>query len=567
MPLVHDPSQQDELKKELSAKLGMLEREQEERLAEQRAERLSLPYISLVTFPMDPDILEVVPKADAQAAGAVLFYRQGKDIRLGAVNPALPEVKAVVDKLQERFRSEPQVYVISARSLAASLSRYRREREAEVVPEQELRIQEQGGEKRKTIRKIEELKQHIVSLPPTEVLNAIVAEAVEARASDIHIEPEEKQARLRYRIDGVLQDIAEFAREGWALLLSRVKVLAKLKLNVHDTPQDGSFVLRLRKDTPASAGQAYDIRISTLPGAWGENIVMRILSRTSQLVKVTELGMKERDYKVVQRELKRPNGMILVTGPTGSGKTTTLASFVNEINSPDVKIITLEDPIEYRLAGVEQTEVDAEAGYTFAKGLRSILRQDPDVILVGEMRDIETAETAVNAALTGHLVFSTLHTNDAPGAVPRLLSMGVKPFVLAPALNLVIAQRLVRVVCEHCAEKYQPDEELRERIANTMAGVRRDVFDPKVLQKPKLTFVRAKGCAQCGQMGYRGRIGLFEIFSVEGKMEQLVLHGADGSQILQEALAQGMTTILQDGYMKVIDNVTTVEEVERISEA
>lgn len=561
MPLVHDPSNEGELKKELSAKLGMLGREQEERLAQERADRLGLPYISLVTFPIDPDVLEVIPKAQAEAAGIALFYRQGKDVRVGVVNPSQPGVSEVVQQLAERFRAEPQMYVISTRSLTASLARYRREREAEAVPEQELRVERAETAKGETkLKKFEELKQHIVSLPPTEVLNAIVAEAVEARASDIHIEPKEKSARLRYRIDGVLQDMAEFAREGWALMLSRIKVLAKLKLNVHDVPQDGSFVLRLGKDT-------YDIRVSMLPGAWGENIVMRILSRTLKLAKVTELGMKERDYKVVERELKRPNGLILVTGPTGSGKTTTLASFVAEINTPDVKIITLEDPIEYRIAGVEQTEVDADAGYTFAKGLRSILRQDPDVILVGEMRDIETAETAVNASLTGHLVFSTLHTNDAPGAIPRLLAMGVKPFVLAPALNLVIAQRLVRTVCKDCAETYVPDATLREQVVAAMAGVRRDVFDPSVLKKPGLKFVRAVGCAKCGDTGYRGRIGVFEIFAVEGTMEQLVLHGADGSQILEEALAQGMTTILQDGYLKVIDQVTTVEEVERISEA
>jgi type II secretory ATPase GspE/PulE/Tfp pilus assembly ATPase PilB-like protein len=387
-------------------------------------------------------------------------------------------------------------------------------------------------------------------------------------ASDVHVEPREKDARLRYRIDGVLQDITSFARDGWALLLSRVKVLSKLKLNVHDVPQDGSFVLKIGDPTSLKlrgAGETFDIRVSILPGVHGENIVMRILSRTTQLVKMTELGMKKRDYDLVLRQLKRPDGMILVTGPTGSGKTTTLASFVQEINSPELKVITLEDPIEYRIPGVEQTEVDEEAGYSFAAGLRSILRQDPDVILVGEMRDIETAEVAVNAALTGHLVFSTLHTNDAPGAIPRLVSMGVKPFVLAPALNIVIAQRLVRKVCSECAQLYTPDEKTRERIAQVMEGVRREVFDPKTLRDPKLKFKRAKGCPVCGETGYKGRIGVFEIFAVEGKMEQLVLQAADGQTIREEALRAGMTTIAQDGYVKVVEGVTSAEEVERIT--
>lgn len=559
MPLVHDPSNEDDRKKELATKLGIVSREQEERMAQQRAEQMRLPYVSLVTFPIDPDVLEVVPKTQAEAAGAVLFYRQGRDLRLGAINPALPVTKQLIEQLQARFTAKPQVYVISRRSLSACLARYRREREAERLPEQELRV-EQGSleEYRKTITELTALGQHITSLPPTDVLNAIVTGAVEMGASDIHVEPGEKEARLRYRIDGVLQDITTFARDGWALLLSRVKVLSKLKLNVHDTPQDGSFVLKIEEAT-------YDIRVSMLPGVHGENIVMRILSRTAQLVKMTELGMKQRDYDLVLNQLKKSDGMILVTGPTGSGKTTTLASFVQEINSPEFKIITLEDPIEYRISGVEQTEVDEEAGYSFAKGLRSILRQDPDVILVGEMRDIETAETAVNAALTGHLVFSTLHTNDAPGAIPRLVSMGVKPFVLAPALNVVIAQRLVRKVCEKCAEEFSPDEKVREEIASAMAGVRREVFDPKVLKDSKLKFKKAKGCQVCGNTGYKGRVGAFEIFAVEGKLEQLVLQAADGQTIKEEALKGGMTTIAQDAYLKVIEGITTIEEVERVT--
>ena len=276
--------------------------------------------------------------------------------------------------------------------------------------------------------------------------------------------------------------------------------------------------------------------------------------------------MKPRDEALVRRELKRSNGMILVTGPTGSGKTTTLASFLREVNNTDMKIITLEDPIEYRIPGIEQTQVDEAAGYTFAKGLRSILRQDPDMIMVGEMRDAETAETAVHAALTGHLVFSTLHTNNAAGAVPRLVDMGIKPFVLAPAINLIIAQRLVRVVCKDCAESYIPNAALKEQILEIMRGVSPQVFTPAMLQKPGLVFYKAKGCEKCAQTGYRGRVGVFEIFSVEGAMEQLVLNAADGTQIEAEALKQGMTTVAQDAYIKVIEGMTTLEEVERVSE-
>ncbi|MEX1112246.1 MAG: GspE/PulE family protein [Candidatus Andersenbacteria bacterium] len=545
---------------ELSAKLHQLEYEQQERMAQRRAEEAGLPYVSLVVFPINSEVLEVIPKNKAKAAGAVLFYKQGKDFRLATVNPSVPEVKEIINELVDRFGAEPQLYVISHRSLNGALSRYRREHEEEHVPQGEVRInQEQISEFETALKNLEELGRRITSLPPTEILNAIVIGAVQVGASDIHIEPAEKEARLRFRIDGVLQDITTFNREGWALLLSRVKVLSQLKLNVREVPQDGSFVLRVSEDV-------YDMRLSVLPGGYGENIVMRILDRKSQAVRVTDLGMKERDFRLVTEELKKVNGMVLVTGPTGSGKTTTLASFISEINTPELKVITLEDPIEYRLPGVEQTQIDADAGYTFAKGLRSILRQDPDVIMVGEMRDAETAETAIHAALTGHLVFSTLHTNNAAGAVPRLVDIGIKPFVLGPAINMVIAQRLVRVVCKECAEEYTPTNEEKEKIVETMRGLRQDIFDPGILSSSSSKFLKAVGCSACGSTGYKGRKGVFEIFSVHGQMEELVLQGADAGRIQEEALKQGMTTIAQDGYLKVIEHITTVEEVARISE-
>lgn len=547
-------------RKDMGATLHVLISEQEERAARQRAEGFKLPYINLATYPIDPDILEIVPRPVAEAAGAVLFYRRGNDVRVGVVNPAAKTLADVVAVARERFGIEPQLHVMSRRSLTAALSRYRREQEAEVIPRGEMRVaMAAGDELEKTMAHLAALGQRITAVPPSEVLASVMSGAVRLRSSDVHIEPKEKEARLRYRIDGVLQDIAVFSRDGWKAILSRVKALCKLKLNVHDVPQDGSFVLRIGDDT-------YDIRVSVLPGGYGENIVMRLLNRAAEAAPILELGMKERDLHLVERELRRVNGMILITGPTGSGKTTSLASFVNVINRPELKIITLEDPIEYRLPGVQQTQIDVDAGYTFAAGLRSILRQDPDMILVGEMRDVETAETAMHAALTGHLVLSTLHTNDAPGAVPRLVDMGIQPFIIAPALNIVIAQRLVRVVCPHCAQRYRPDAVLRERILRIMSGLQPDVFQPERVRDKKLELVRAKGCSRCAHTGYRGRKGVFEIFAVEGEVEQLVLAAADSNAIREAALRQGMTTIAQDGFLKVLDQITTVEEVERISE-
>ena len=563
-----------ELRKDLNAKLGALQADQQERLARHRADELGLAYINLTLYPIDPDVVELVPKKLATQAQAVLFYKQGKDVRLGAVNPTLPafgEVQALVTK---QLKVEPETLIISQRSLAVALSRYRPER-APDLPRGEVAISAGAVADFETgLAQLQELGQHITKLSPTELLEILVAGAVKAGASDLHVEPAETQARLRYRIDGVLQDIATFPRSGWRTLLSRVKVLASLKLNVRETPQDGSFVLRVDPSTDSTSsqqassgqGQTYDIRVSVLPGGDGENIVLRILNRDTKVASVSDLGMKQRDYDVVTKELKASTGLILVTGPTGSGKTTTLASFLQTMSTPELKLITLEDPIEYRLPGVEQTQIDNAAGYTFAKGLRAILRQDPDVIMVGEIRDAETAETALHAALTGHLVFSTLHTNDAPGAIPRLLDLKVAPNILAPAINVIIAQRLVRKVCQQCATPYRPDAALLEHIADALAGVAAAVFDPVVLKQPDLQFMKAGQCQACNDTGYQGRIGIFEVVPIGGQVEELILASADGNAIRDAAQQDGMTTITQDGYLKVIEHITTVEEVERVTE-
>src|SRR3989344_5357974 len=559
--MVFDPViSESERQQELTAKLATFSQGQEERLASVKAEQLGLPYINLVVFPIDSDVLERISKQDAQAAQVALFYKQGADIRVGAVDPQSAGAQEVAKKVEQTMGYVPHMYVVSNRSIAAALARYRRDAALDTAPQDELKIGQKEADAFATeLKNLQDLGLRITSMPPTEILSAIVISAVRLRASDIHVEPKEKEARLRFRIDGVLQDVATFDRQGWALILSRVKVMARLKLNVRDVPQDGSFVLRIGDET-------YDMRLSTLPGGTGENIVIRLLDRRAEAAEIAALGMKPRDLDVVMRELKRVNGMILITGPTGSGKTTTLASFLREVNNAELKIITLEDPIEYRIPGVEQTQVDADAGYSFAIGLRSILRQDPDMIMVGEMRGVETAETAVHAALTGHLVFSTRHTNDAEGAIPRLVDMGIKPYVLAPSLNLVIAQRLVRVLCPSCAQEYEPDETVRTRIIAAMKGVREDIFNPNILQDASLRFARAVGCGACANTGYRGRLGAFEIFPVQDTMKELILSGASSQDIQRVALEGGMTTIAQDGYLKVIDRKTTLEEVERVSQ-
>ncbi len=556
---LNQPNEEAELQKDLSARLSALAGEQQERLARHRAESSGLAYINLTLYPIDPDVLEIVPKDMAERAQAVLFFKQGKDARIGAVNPQLPGVQKLKKFVEEKLNFKVEILVISHRSFQVVLARYRPERSYE-APSGELKITEVSlNDFTKGLQEMKKLGEHITMLSATELLEILIAGAVKSGASDLHIEPSQKEARLRYRIDGVLQDITVFPRSGWRQIVSRVKVLAQLKLNIHATPQDGSFVLKVGK-------KIYDIRVSVLPGGEGENIVMRILDRETETVNITDLGMKKRDHNVVLQELKQSNGMILVTGPTGSGKTTSLASFLTAVSTPELKAITLEDPIEYRIAGIQQTQVDKSAGYTFASGLRSILRQDPDIIMIGEIRDTETAETALHAALTGHLVFSTLHTNDAPGAIPRLIDLGQAPNIIAPALNLIIAQRLVRVVCVKCAEEYRPDSNLREKIADTMHGLNRDYFNANILRDKNLKFLRAKGCPACGETGYRGRIGLFEVMPVKGAVEELVLEAAPSNRIREAALKDGMTTIAQDGYLKVFGKVTTIEEIERVTE-
>ncbi len=540
----------------LSDRLSQLNAEGQERLARQRAEAAGLPYVSLVAWPLDTAVVSLVPRASAEAARAVVFYRKGKDIRVGAVDPQQTETRKLLDELQERFGVASQVFAISGRSLQAALSRYPRQVRHDQPETVGLMIGDAAANTPE-IATLAELGEKITGLSPTELLSTLLAGAIAVGASDVHIEPGEGVARLRYRVDGVLQDISSFAREGWKLVLSRIKVLANLKLNVQEVPQDGSFTLQIGNAT-------YDVRVSTLPGGHGENIVMRLLNRAARAAPVQDLGMRPHDYERFVRELKKDHGMILVTGPTGSGKTTTLAACLNEINRPEFKIITLENPIEYRLAGVEQTQVDESAGYTFAVGLRSILRQDPDVIMVGEIREIETAEVAMNAAMTGHLVFSTLHTNDAPGAITRFIEFGLKPFLLGPALNLVMAQRLVRKVCVECAEQYEADTELVERIGHILEGVAGEVFDQKKL-KNKVMIRKAKGCAACHSTGYRGRIGIFELMLVTGKIEELILAGKVGSALKETAQQEGMTTLLQDAYLKVLEGITTVDEVERVT--
>ena len=382
--------------------------------------------------------------------------------------------------------------------------------------------------------------------PIIKLVNLLLSGATKDRASDIHIEPYQAIVKVRYRIDGVLYDILSLPRKIHSPLVSRVKVMAKLNIAEKRLPQDGRIEIKV-------ADRSVDIRVSTIPTAFGERVVLRLLDKTSSILMLSDLGMDSRKVGIFNRLIKSPYGIILVTGPTGSGKTTTLYASLSCINSSEVNIITIEDPIEYQIEGIGQIQVNPKIDLTFAQGLRSIVRQDPDVILVGEIRDRETAEIAIQSSLTGHLVFSTLHTNDAASAVTRLIDMGIEPFLVTSSVIAIIAQRLVRILCPKCKEAYTPDD---ESLANL--GV-----DKKHLEKHSL--YRKKGCSACMNTGYRGRTAIFEILILDDPLKRLILTTSDSNQISDEAMKRGMTNLLSDGAMKVLEGTTTIEEVFRVT--
>lgn len=410
----------------------------------------------------------------------------------------------------------------------------------------------------KKIESISDFKKEIegfLNKDVSDLLSLILAGAIHLFASDIHLEPQEENVRLRIRLDGMLQDVFYFNQETYRLLLSRIKLLAGLKLNIHDRAQDGSFSVEL-------PDLEIEIRTSALPADYGESIVMRILNPQS-LKNIEELGLREDLLDLFKREIQKPNGMIIVTGPTGSGKTTTLYAFLRFLQKPEIKIITIEDPIEYRLEGISQTEVHPEKGYDFANGLRSIVRQDPDVILVGEIRDKETAEIALQAALTGHLVFSTLHTNDAPGAIPRLVSLGANPVNIAPAINMTVAQRLVRKVCPKCSVPRKIADEEYQKLKQELSSLPKSVKIPEITKD--LEIMEPQGCEYCNFTGYKRRVGIFEAFLVDSEMEELILKKPSVSEMRRLAEKKGMISMYKDGLIKVLNKITTIKEVERVA--
>lgn len=523
--------------------------------AQDLAFKLNLPYLDLETIDLNLEALKIIPEAQAKKIQTVVFDQKPGEYYLATVNPEREEVKKLIKEIK-KF-GEIKIFVVSLPKFEKFLENYRflNIDKSRIIGEISL-----SDKYLEEIKKQQDVKSFIESFfsqkfDVTEMIYWIIAYALAYEASDLHLEPHEKQADLRYRIDGVLYKIAEIPIDYYFKITDRLKLISGVNLNVRDVPQDGRFKVKTQL-------AQIEVRFSTIPSQIGENLVLRFLNPKTISLKLENLGLKEQDILVIENELKKPNGLILVTGPTGSGKTTTLYAFLKKVANPENKVITIEDPIEYQLPIIEQTQINDQSGYTFANGLRAILRQDPDIILVGEIRDEETAQIAMHASLTGHLVFSTLHTNNAPGAVPRLLDFKIEPEIISSALNLIIAQRLVRKLCQNCAQETEIPLDIQEKIKNTLVS---NAPSLKNLDKYlKITkYKKPVGCQECNFTGYKGRVGVFEVLKVDDQMQNLINSSPDEIKIKRLALENGMTTMLADGLIKVLEGITDLEELER----
>ncbi len=530
---------------------------QEEAAAEATASLFGLDYMDLHSFPIGPEALKSIPQADCEKYGLICFYRAFQEMRIGVTsfnNNAIDYITALDTGEAE---TNKKIYYISKGSFDTAFALYDKLPKIKTFVNGFKIDQDVFNKFKEELKTFEDVNRKIQEVDLSEMITLILAASIQFGSSDIHIEAAETRVIVRIRIDGMLNEIASIKKEMWPKIITRIKLMAKLKMNVSDVPQDGRITVVLDDDK-------VDIRVSTLPTAFGESVVMRLLKSSATSLQFEDLGLIGSTKDRLTSSVEKPIGMIITTGPTGSGKTTTLYAILNKLNKPDVNIITLEDPIEYKLPGLNQSQIDHDKDYDFAKGLRAILRQDPNVVMVGEIRDGETAEVAVEAALTGHKVISTIHANSAPAAIPRFLVMGVKPFLLAPALNAVMAQRLARRICPNCKEEVQITPEQLERVKKILSeipessGFKVDLND--------LHFYKGKGCDKCHGLGYKGRVGLYEVMTITPEIEEVILSGKVSEFELEKlAMENGMIKMVQDGLLKAIEGTTTIEEVFRVA--
>lgn len=546
--------------KDLQALLDRQHREAEEADAKRRADRLKLPYLNLTStkVPMELKAMALVPEEQSRETELVPVQILRKKMVVAAFDPTVPKTVLLIEELKKKYEVIEVVCSKSSMEFAWSFYKYVANEMEDIAGKVEIDEANLTNilENVKNLENLKTLVEGFKGLRTSPLLEIVLGGAMALRSSDIHLEPADEAGIFRLRIDGLLHTASDkFPLVAYHSVISRIKLLSNLKLNISDQAQDGRFTIGLKD-------RDIEIRTSIIPSEYGETVVMRLLDPNALKVNLEELGWRPDDLVIVNRALQEPNGLVLNTGPTGSGKTTTLYAFLKHILTSEIKIITVEDPVEYHIAGISQTQVDTEANYTFASGLRSILRQDPDVILVGEIRDEETADIAMNASLTGHMVFSTLHTNDAVGAIPRLLDLGAKPQTLAPALTLVIAQRLVRRLCGNCKKPKNISVEEKKRFDVFLASL-----PPRVDRASYKTFslFEPVGCATCGKLGYKGRTSIFELFLVNEKIEEAIYQNPNEIQMKKLADEQGMTTMQSDGILKVLSGITTFEEIEEVT--
>ncbi len=529
----------------------------EDALWEAWAKIISIPYVDLSKEVIEKDVLFLIPEQLAKQTTVVAYKSDGKTVSVAMADPLDLQT---VEAIRKTLNQQVAVATAAPGAIREALSQYRRGIQIEFneIIQQTLSSTQSHDEA--------DLEKMAQDLPFIRIVDTILENAIAESASDIHLEPLEKKVVVRFRLDGLLHDMIILPRAIYPGLVARVKILSKLKIDEHRLPQDGRF--KIEKE-----GYRVSFRVSIMPVFDGEKIVMRLLNESSQILTLEQLGFQHSVLPIIKRNIDRPHGMILVTGPTGSGKTTTLYSVMNILNTQDVNVATIEDPIEYRMPRINQSQVRTKIGFTFATGLRSLVRQDPDIIMVGEIRDAETAEMAIQAALTGHLVLSTLHTNSAAGAMPRLIDMSVKPFLIASTTNLVIAQRLVRKICTDCIERQKPDPALltaveqefdTERLMKVLVQER--IIEPGK-QLKDLSFSHGKGCPTCGDTGYKGRMGIYEALEVDETMQQLIVKEASSDDLEKVAIEKGMITMAEDGFIKVVTGVTTLEEILRVTQA
>jgi type IV pilus assembly protein PilB len=535
----------------------------EEKVLQAQAAALGVPLLAEIPPEIDKAVLATIPEDTAKKYG-IVAYRKVKDtLFVAMLNPQEYEALNVLRFLAEKEHMSIEIALVSEKIFSQITKRYTG---TDIALKEAIFSLKKDSEESTDLSQEKKAKDKNTEVfqdaPIAKLVEVIVKHALDGRASDIHIEPIEGSFRVRFRIDGILRSQLVFPTEIGRAVISRIKILANLKIDEKRKPQDGRF----RFD--GEEGNAVDLRVSSLPVLDGEKIVMRVLDKSANSTDVEQLGLWGRNRSVLERRIREPFGIILMTGPTGSGKTTTLYAFLQILNKEERNIVTLEDPVEYYVEGINQSQIKPEIGYTFASGLRSILRQDPNVIMVGEIRDTETAELAIHAALTGHLVFSTLHTNDAIGAIPRLIDMGLEPFLLASALQVVAAQRLVRRICEHCRIDFSLTELQKSRIQALFDAIAPSEIKAYGLEAgQKMEFFKGKGCDKCGQSGYMGRVAIYEVVEVNDDMRAVIADkkGNEGD-VRKSALAQGMTSMKQSGILVALKGMTSLAEVERVTE-